>query len=641
MPFNLISSFSPKGDQPKAITSLADGVSKFPMQTLLGVTGSGKTFSAAQVIQKVQMPTLVLVHNKTLAAQLFHELKGLFPNNAVEYFVSYFDYYQPESYLPQSDTYIEKDSKVNQKIEELRLRATTALMTRPDTIIVASISCIYGLGDPNAYRKLAVNLKVGDAFQRDDLLFKFVAIQYQRNDSAFDKGSLRVRGDVIDINPPYQDEIIRIELFGDNVENIILLDAHNMTVLQTKKEYTIFPARHFIAEEQATLRALQAIKQELQMQLPNLPPLESHRLKQRTLHDLEMIKELGYCNGIENYSRHFDGRDAGKPPFCLLDFFPKDFLLIVDESHVTLPQAHGMVKGDYTRKRALVDYGFRLPSAIDNRPLAFPELEKFFRHVIFTTATPSDYELKHSGQVVEQIIRPTGLVDPLITVHPKEGQMEHLKSKIQETIKKGNRVLVTTLTKRMAEDLADYFAAAEFKVRYLHSEIGTLERNEILRDLRAGEFDILVGINLLREGLDIPECGLVAILDADSEGFLRNDKSLIQTVGRAARNVDSQVLMYADSMTDSMRRAISETNRRREIQIAFNKKNNITPTTIVKPIPPKVSIPKAIIATPPSQIPKALKELEKKMEEAANNLEFELAIEYREQMKELKRMMEK
>ena len=514
-------------------------------------------------------------------------------------------------------------------------------MPRPGTIIVSSISCINALGDPAAYRKLALTLTAGALISRQDLLYRLVAIQYERNDVVFTKGSFRVRGDVIDISPPYQDEIIRIELFGDAIEKIALLDARDMRVIEARNDYTIFPARHFVAEEEAAQKAIAAVKKELEGQFPKLPPLESHRLRQRTLHDLEMIKEVGYCNGIENYSRHFDGREQGKPPFCLLDFFPQDFLLIIDESHVTLPQAHGMYKGDYTRKKALVDYGFRLPSAFDNRPLKFHELEKYFRHVIFTSATPSSYELKHSGQIVEQIIRPTGLVDPPIITHGREGQMEHLKSQIALTVKKGNRVLITTLTKRMAEDLADYLAKAGFKVRYLHSEIGTLERNDILRDLRAGEFDVLVGINLLREGLDIPECGLVAILDADSEGFLRNDRSLIQTIGRAARNADSQVIMYADKITESMHKAIGETNRRREMQIAFNKKHNITSTTIVKPIPPKVSIPKAIAATPPSQIPKAIKALEKKMEDAANNLEFELAIEYREQMKELKRMLEK
>jgi excinuclease ABC subunit B len=583
--FKVESPFEPAGDQPKAISALAEGLAKGEGNfTLLGVTGSGKTYTASKVIEKVQRPTLVLCHNKTLAAQLYNEFKAFFPTNSVHYFVSYYDYYQPESYLPGKDVYIEKDAQVNEKIEQLRLEATHALMTRKDVIVVSSVSCIYGLGSPENYAKMAVPVKVGDSIKRDALVEKLVEIQFQRNNVDFSPGKVRVLGDVVDVRSGFDERYIRIEFNGDEIEAISVRHALTNAVIEKPDQVLMFPAKHFVIDEKQRDRAVDAIRAELDEWLPNLGPLEQERLRQRTRYDLEMIEELGYCNGIENYSRHFDGRKVGEPPFCLLDFFPKDFLLVIDESHVTVPQVGGMLKGDQSRKKSLVDHGFRLPSAFDNRPLSFEEFEKYLRNVVFVSATPSEYELKRSKKVVEQIIRPTGLVDPQVEIRSSENQVADVLTEIKATTEKGFRTLVTTLTKKLAEDLTEYIAKQGVKVRYLHSEIDTLERSEIIRQLRLGKFDCLVGINLLREGLDLPEVALVAILDADSEGFLRNDRSLIQTIGRAARNSEGRVILYAQKTTQSMKRAIDETNRRRAIQVAFNAKHHIVPKTIIKPM---------------------------------------------------------
>ncbi|MBT4351522.1 excinuclease ABC subunit UvrB [archaeon] len=638
MKFELSSSFKPTGDQPQAIKKLSAGYGKNPMQTLLGITGSGKTFSMANIIQKVQKPTLILSHNKTLAAQLYSEFSSFFPKNRVEYFVSYFDYYQPESYLPTSDTYIEKDSKVNEKIEKLRLRATASLMSRKDVIIVSSVSCIYGIGSPDNFKNMSFEIKKGLNIDRLSILKKLISIQYERNDTELKPGNFRVRGDIIDVILGYEEDILRIELFGDEIETIKILDPLNMNEKENIDEITIYPARHFVVPQNIIQGAVDTITDELEETLPNLEMLEAHRLKQRTNHDIEMIQELGYCSGIENYSRHFDSRQAGQPPFTLLDFFPDDFLFFIDESHVTIPQLHGMYKGDYSRKKNLIDHGFRLPSAFDNRPLKFEESKKYFKNAIFVSATPGDWELGQSkNNVVKQIIRPTGLLDPEITVKKSEGQIDDLINEIQKTIEKNNRILVTTLTKKMAEYLSDYLAKAGIKVRYLHSEIDTLERTEIIRQLRLGEFDVLVGINLLREGIDIPEVELVTILDADKEGFLRNDKSLIQTIGRAARNSKGRVIMYADKMTDSMKRAIKITHDRRKKQIAYNEKNGITPQTIIKSVPEKKIDIKTTKHIPKSEIPNHLIELETQMKIAAESLEFEKAIQIRDVMNDLRK----
>ncbi|MBS3061963.1 MAG: excinuclease ABC subunit UvrB [Candidatus Diapherotrites archaeon] len=635
--FKVESSFQPAGDQPQAIKELAEGLKTGGLLTLLGVTGSGKTFTVSNVIEKVQKPTLVLCHNKTLAAQLFNEFKAFFPNNSVHYFVSYYDYYQPESYLPGKDVYIEKDAQINEKIEQLRLEATHALMTRKDVIIVSSVSCIYGLGDPENYAKMAVSVRVGEEINRNTLIEKLVDIQYQRNNVDFSPGKIRVLGDIVDIRSGTDDSFTRIEFFGDTVEAISVRNALTNQLVEKMNAIVLFPARHFVIEEDQRNRAIESIRTELKEWLPNLGPLEQERLRSRTFYDLEMIEELGYCSGIENYSRHFDGRKPGEPPYCLLDFFPKDFLMIIDESHVSLPQIHGMLKGDQSRKKSLVDHGFRLPSAFDNRPLSFEEFEKYLKNVVFTSATPADYEFKHSKKVVEQIIRPTGLVDPIIEVRPSNDQVNDLFKEIESTTAKGFRTLVTTLTKKMAEDLTEFFAKKQLKVRYLHSEIDTLERTEVIRQLRLKKFDTLVGINLLREGLDIPEVALVAILDADQEGFLRNDRSLIQTIGRAARNSEGRVILYSSRMTDSMKRAIDETNRRRAKQLEFNEKHGIVPKTIIKAIKEGDMDLSSVETIPKDNIPALLIELEAEMNVAAEELQFEKAIVLRDRIHQMEK----
>jgi excinuclease ABC subunit B len=643
MKFEIISPLKPAGSQPEAIEQLASGYDKYQFQTLLGITGSGKTFTMANVIERVGKPTLVLAHNKTLAAQLYHELKELFPKNRVEYFVSYYDYYQPESYVPASDTYIEKDAQVNAQIDKMRLKATASLMSRKDVIIVSSVSCIYGLGDPKSYFDLSVPVKVGQNVKRNDFLKKLIEIQYTREDDAPTKGNFRVRGDIVDVYLGYEDTALRIHFFGDEIEKLEELDPINMSALNSIDETMIFPAKHYVITEEQQKDALGAITEELKEQVALFEQegkmLEAHRINQRTRYDLEMIKNLGYCNGIENYSRYFDRRQAGQPPYCLLNFFPEDFLLIIDESHVTIPQVHGMFKGDWSRKANLVGYGFRLPSAHDNRPLKFEEFEKFMRHVIFVSATPADYERRISQQIVAQIIRPTGLLDPKIEVRKIEGQMDDLLSEIHKTTDRGNKVLVTTLTKRMAEDLTEYMEKAGVRVRYLHSEIETLERTEILRQLRANQFDVLVGINLLREGLDLPEVELVAILDADKEGFLRTEKSLIQTVGRAARNAEGRVIMYADKMTEGMKSAIKITHERREKQIQYNKKHGIVPKTIKKAIPEAPNETKLAKDLSGKDMGEQIKILELEMRIAADQLDFERAIALRDQMNLLEKRL--
>ena len=562
--FELVSDYAPTGDQPQAIDALVEGVEKKSIQTLLGVTGSGKTFSVANVIARTGKNTLVISHNKTLAAQLYAELKQFFPKNNVGYFVSYYDYYQPESYLPQTDTYIEKDTQINEKIEKLRLEATAMLLSGEPTIIVSTVSCIYSLGNPQEWKDSSILVSTGDEIKRTDLIRKLVDARYERNDLEVAPGNFRVKGDTIDITPAYSEDIIRISMFGDEIEKITLLDHVSLKEKKKISQMTIFPAKHYLIAKDVTKRAVKSIRDELKQHLPKLNELEKQRLEMRTKYDLEMIEELGYCSGIENYSRHFDGRNEGDKAYCLMDFFGDDYLLVIDESHVTLPQLHGMYKGDYSRKDKLVTYGFRLPSAYDNRPLKFEEFEEYIQNTIFVSATPSDYEKKVSAKIVEQLVRPTGLLDPQIEIRPTKDQMDNLISEINRRSKNSERVLVTTLTKRMAEDLAEYLSKKDVKVRYMHSEIDGLQRTEIIRQLRLGEFDVLVGINLLREGLDIPEVSLVAILDADKEGFLRNFTSLIQTCGRAARNVTGTVIMYADTHTKSMKNTIDETTRRRK-----------------------------------------------------------------------------
>ncbi len=638
--FLLKSSFSPAGDQPKAIKQLVDGLKKkFKGQVLLGVTGSGKTFTVSNVIAAVNKPTLVIAHNKTLAAQLYHEFKEFFPENRVEYFVSYYDYYQPESYLPATDTYIEKDLAINPQIEQMRLSATEALMTRNDVIVVASVSCIYSLGNPENYELLAFEMRVGEKMSRKELMGKLLDNLYERDDKQLFPGKFRVRGDTIDIMPGYTADTIRVELSGDTIESITFLDRLNMVPKQKLDHYYLFPAKHFVMPEGEREKAIASIRRELDETLPKIKdPLIAHRIKQRVNYDLEMIKELGYCKGIENYSRHFDKRKKGEPPYCLLDYFPDDFLLIIDESHQTIPQITGMYNGDRSRKQNLVDYGFRLPSAFDNRPLRFDEFKEYINKVIFVSATPSEYEKKYSDQVVEQIIRPTGLVDPVIFKRPIKGQIDDLIKEIDVVVKRKQRVLVTTLTKRMAEELTEFLSEKGVKVRYLHSEIDTLERSEIIRQLRLGKFDVLVGINLLREGIDIPEVALVAILDADKEGFLRDERSIIQTVGRAARNVDSKVLLYMDKETDSIKKAIAETERRRTIQVEYNRKNNITPKTIIKSVrdEPEIEL-KDTKHIPKKEIPKMVAEIEARMRKAADDLDFEAAILLRDRAEALKK----
>jgi excinuclease ABC subunit B len=637
------SAFPPRGDQPEAIKKLASGLSsKKGRQTLLGVTGSGKTFTIANVIAKSNKNTLVISHNKTLAAQLFGEFKEFFPNNNVGYFVSFYDYYQPESYIPQTDTYIEKDTEVNEKIEKMRLEATAMLLSGEPTIIVSTVSCIYSLGSPREWEETATTLMKGMAINRKALIHNLIESRYERNDISVVPGKFRVRGDTIDIIPGYSDDLIRICLFGDEIEKISVHDHLTMKKIRDADTIKIFPAKHYVVGDKSRLSAIESIKEELQSWLPNLPSeLERQRLSSRTKYDLEMIQELGYCSGIENYSRHLEGRNPGQPPYCLLDFFGDDFLIVIDESHVTIPQLHGMYNGDHTRKKMLIDYGFRLPSAFDNRPLRFQEFEKYLQNVIFVSATPGNYELNLSCQVVEQLVRPTGLVDPKVEIRPTKNQIQNLIAEISMRTKKNQRTLVTTLTKRMAEDLAEFLAKSDVKVRYMHSEIEGIERTELIRQLRLGEFDVLVGINLLREGLDIPEVALVAILDADKEGFLRNDTSLIQTFGRAARNIDGAVIMYADQVTQSIIAAIAETDRRRETQIRYNKDNAISPKSVVKSIPERATDNRVLLlntkSMTKSDLIKLSLETEASMKKFAEELDFEKAIEFREKLSTIKK----
>ena len=633
--FQLKADFKPTGSQPGAIQKLTGGLSRGErFQTLLGVTGSGKTFTIANVVEEVQRPTLVIAHNKTLAAQLYNEFKSFFPENRVEYFVSYYDYYQPESYIAKRDLYIEKDAQINPKIEQMRLATTASVLSRPDTIVVASVSCIYGLGNPANFQRMGFEVKVRDRMRRDDIIRRLVDIQFDRNDIELAPGRFRARGDTIDLVPGYFNNIIRIELFGDEVDRISEIDKVSGQRLEEMNYFFVYPARHFVVPEEEKERAITSIEQELKEWLPNLGMIEAHRLRQRTLYDIEMIRETGTCKGIENYSRHFDGRKAGEQPYCLLDYFPEDFLMVIDESHQTLPQVRGMYHGDFSRKKSLVDYGFRLPSAFDNRPLKFDEFSGYMRNVIFVSATPGDYELERSS-VAEQIIRPTGLVDPAVEVRPIEGQIQDVIAEIRATIERGDRVLLTTLTKRLAEELSEYLADQGIKTRYLHSEINTLERTEIIRLLRLGKYDVLVGINLLREGLDIPEVGFVGILDADKEGFLRDARSLVQTIGRAARNVNAKVVLYADTMTDSIKKAMAETERRRTMQLAYNARHGITPQTIIKPVREKEVEITDIKHVPKSEIPNLIIELEADMREAAERLEFERAIALRDMIRKL------
>lgn len=648
--FKLVSSFKPQGDQPRAIDVLVKGLEKkCRFQTLLGVTGSGKTFTMANVILDMQRPTLVVSHNKTLAAQLYSEFKEFFPYNAVEYFVSYYDYYQPEAYVPQTDTYIEKDASINDNIDRLRLSATSSLMSRRDVIIVASVSCIYGLGSPEDYQGLLLFLKKGETVKRADLLLRLVNIHYSRNDIDFRRGCFRVRGEIIEIFPAYKETAYRVYFLGDEIEKITEINPLTGEPIEVVEKIAIYPAKHFVATEEKIEKAITSIEIELEERVKELESqnklLEAQRLNSRTRYDIEMLREMSFCNGIENYSRHLSGRLPGSRPYCLLDYFPDDFLTIIDESHVTIPQLRGMYNGDRARKQVLVDYGFRLPSALDNRPLNFDEFMDVIHEVIFVSATPSDYELKKSSQVAEQLIRPTGLIDPEIIIKPSEGQIRDLAANIKQRAAVGQRVLVTTLTKRMAEDLSSYLNEEGLRVNYLHSEIGAIERSEILRDLRKKEFDCLVGINLLREGLDLPEVSLVVILDADKEGFLRSETSLIQVAGRAARNIDGQVIMYADSVTNSMRKAIEETNRRRKKQLEFNKKNNVTPKSIDKAIRDGIEVikkAKDITIEAAGQTEdeyeqeSLIAEMQREMELCARNLQFERAAELRDRIREMK-----
>ena len=652
--FELVSKYSPQGDQPEAIRQLVQGVKENKQhQTLLGATGTGKTFTVSNVIKEVNKPTLVIAHNKTLAGQLYSEFKEFFPNNAVEYFVSYYDYYQPEAYVPQTDTFIEKDASINDEIDKLRHSATSSLFERRDVIIIASVSCIYGLGSPEEYRDMVVSLRSGMEIERNKLLHRLVDIQYERNDIDFKRGTFRVRGDVVEIFPVSRDEhCIRVEFFGDEIDRIREVDALTGEIIGERDHVAIFPASHFVTREEKMRVAIENIEKELDERLAELREdnklLEAQRLEQRTRYDLEMMREMGFCSGIENYSRHLTLRPSGSTPYTLIDYFPEDFLLVIDESHVTLPQVRGMYNGDRARKNVLVDHGFRLPSALDNRPLTFDEFEKHMHNAIYVSATPGPYEMEHTPKMIEQIIRPTGLLDPTIDVRPIEGQIDDLIGEIQERVKRNERVLVTTLTKKMSEDLTDYLKEIGIKVNYLHSEVKTLERIEIIRELRLGKYDVLVGINLLREGLDIPEVSLVTILDADKEGFLRSERSLIQTIGRAARNANGHVIMYADRMTNSMEIAISETKRRRAIQEEYNEKHGITPQTIQKDIRDVI---RATIAAEeqeeynPSEGLKKLSKkerdevivnMEKEMKEAAKALNFERAAELRDLILELK-----
>lgn len=652
--FKLVSKYTPQGDQPEAIKQIVEGLkSGKKHQTLLGATGTGKTFTISNVIKEVNRPTLVIAHNKTLAGQLYSEFKEFFPDNAVEYFVSYYDYYQPEAYVPQTDTFIEKDASINDEIDKLRHSATSALFERRDVVIIASVSCIYGLGSPEEYKELVLSLRTGMEMERNQLLHRLVDIQYERNDIAFQRGTFRVRGDVVEIIPASKDErCIRVEFFGDEIDRIREVDALTGEIIGDRDHVAIFPRSHFVTREEKMRVAIDSIEAELEVRLEELKSanklLEAQRLEQRTRYDLEMMREMGFCSGVENYSRHLTLRPPGSTPYTLLDFFPEDFLIVIDESHVTLPQIRGMYNGDQARKSVLVDHGFRLPSALDNRPLMFNEFEKHINQIIYVSATPGPYELEHTPKMVEQIIRPTGLLDPIIDVRPIDGQIDDLIGEIQDRVKRNERVLITTLTKKMSEDLTDYLKEIGIKVQYLHSEVKTLERIEIIRELRLGTYDVLVGINLLREGLDIPEVSLVAILDADKEGFLRSERSLIQTIGRAARNSNGYVIMYADRMTNSMELAISETQRRRSIQEEYNEKHGITPMTIQKEIRDAIRATYAAedqeeykTSTKIGKLNKKEREklianMEKEMKEAAKALNFERAAELRDLILELK-----
>ena len=638
--FELSSDYVPTGDQPQAIAELVKGVEKKSVQTLLGVTGSGKTFSVANVIAKTGKNTLVISHNKTLAAQLYSELKQFFPKNNVGYFVSYYDYYQPESYLPQTDTYIEKDTQINEKIEKLRLEATAMLLSGEPTIIVSTVSCIYSLGNPKDWEDLAIVINSGDEIKRSELIRQLIDARYERNDTEIAPGNFRVKGDTIDITPAYSEDIVRISMFGDDVEKITILDHVSLKEKKKLSQMKIFPAKHYLIAKDVRKNAITSIKDELKKRLPELNELEKQRLEMRTKYDLEMIEELGYCSGIENYSRHFDGRQAGEKAFCLMDFFGDDYLLVIDESHVTLPQLHGMYKGDHSRKDKLITYGFRLPSAFDNRPLKFEEFEKYIQNTIFVSATPADYEKKISSKIAEQLVRPTGLLDPLVEIRPTKNLMDDLIQEINKKAAKSERVLVTTLTKRMAEDLAEYLSKKQIRVRYMHSEIEGLQRTELIRQLRLGEFDVLVGINLLREGLDIPEVSLVAILDADKEGFLRNFTSLIQTFGRAARNEHGSVIMYADNITKSMIHAMDETKRRREKQSQYNIQHNITPQTIIKSVPEQETMLDESKLKSSHDISTDIIDLEAQMKKYSEDLDFERAIECRDRIKRLEKELQ-
>ena len=658
--FEIVSDFKMTGDQPQAVDKLVEGLNKgFKHQTLLGVTGSGKTFTMANIVARVQRPTLVMCHNKTLAAQLYSEFKEFFPNNAVEYFVSYYDYYQPEAYIPRTDTYIEKESEINEEIDKLRHAATRSLLSRRDTLIVASVSCIYGLGEPEEYRNFTLNLKRGETYLMAKLLRRLVDMQYQRNDMDFSRGKFRVRGDTLEIQPAYEDTALRIEFFGDTIDRILQIDPLTGEIIAITDSIDIFPAKHFVTSHAKLMLALESIKQELQERLAELKKqdklLEAARLEQRTNYDLEMLREAGYCNAVENYSRHLAQRPAGSTPWTLLDYFPDDFLMFIDESHMTLPQTRGMYGGDRSRKETLVEYGFRLPSALDNRPLNFTEFNNHINQVVYTSATPSEYEYTHSQQVAEQLVRPTGLLEPTIEIKPTKGQIDDLLSQIKNRVDKNQRCLVTTLTKRMAEELADYLLELGVKTHYLHSEVDTLERVEILRDLRLGVYDVIVGINLLREGLDLPEVSLVVILDADKEGFLRSKGALIQTMGRAARHIEGHVVMYADIITVSMHEAIEETNRRRQIQEDYNIEHGITPQGIRKAIK---DITERVAATVSEEktgydvsgpikgpatreeVTRLIKDLELQMKQAAKSLEFEKAALLRDRIMELRREFE-